>query len=161
MARTPLARGRRSQRALDAPSLLTNAGIECPLRDTETPSPNSERQHLAQKLNAVDLARIAVLLCPRRPSHIARFVMSVVVDAIERVIRRWAWPHIREEGVETATPAVAHGYAATTIVRERLHSWVMTAAAHVNPDLIFRRATHAPFLALLLHGGIIQRRYGA
>ena len=66
-------------------------------------------------LNKASGGPVSGLLLPRRPAPVPRFVVSVVVwEAINRVFRRWARPHVGEEVLE-GIPAIADGDVASAV----------------------------------------------
>lgn len=88
-------------------------------------------------------ARVVVLLDPRRPAHIARFVMAVVVDAIKRQVHRWTRADVRIEGGETLTPLLADLNTAAAVVLIFLGFGVVAPLQHVPPDGALRAQIHA------------------
>lgn len=75
------------------------------------------------------------LLCC--PSAVARFVVSVVVYTIKRMIERWTFAHIREKIIK-GIPSLANGYSSTAIVFPRTKARVATARPHSNPSAMLR-----------------------
>lgn len=68
--------------------------VVCQLRPMVPISPRAQTVH--------------ALLAPRRPSAVLGRVRSVVVDAVEGVLRGGLRSHVGKEGVEATTPAVAY-----------------------------------------------------
>jgi hypothetical protein len=79
-------------------------------------------------------APILLLFTPRRPTHVARFVMAVVVNAIQRVRWSWTWANVLVERGEAAAPPLAHRYPAPAVITIRLGVWVVTAGTSIVPN---------------------------
>lgn len=92
--------------------------------------------------------RIVRLRSACRPTHIARFVGLVVVDAIERVTGR-ARPHIAQERFEVVPPLGAHGDAAAAVVGVGDVLRIVAAALHRLPRPILTTALRLPVFSLL------------
>lgn len=82
--------------------------------------------------------QVPVLLGPRQPSTIGRFVIPEGVDPVKREPVR-AWSHVCEEGREVVTPFVAHGDATTAVKTEIGARLGVAAALHVAPRSVFSR----------------------
>ena len=68
------------------------------------------------------------------PSHVARFVIAVVVDPINRQFRRWPAAHITKELRKTGTPFRADRDPAAAVIPERPVFWIVASAQHARPD---------------------------
>lgn len=82
------------------------------------------------------------LLLPGRPAAVARLVVAVVVDALQRVTVR-ARPHVLQEGGETIAPPTADGNATPAIPAVIGMLGVRAPLAHLVPDAI-KRASGQP-----------------
>jgi len=82
---------------------------------------------------------IARLLTLCRPAAIRRFVVAVIVDAVQRVANRRLRPHVGKEGVKTASPAIAHADTTPAVVRIAARRGGVTAGQCSTPGAIFRR----------------------
>src|SRR5688500_17876080 len=89
--------------------------------------------------NALLPARVAVLFQPRRPAHVARLVVAVVIDAIERVLRRRSRSDMGEEGGEARAPFVANANSATAVVLPEGTLLVFAAIDRLVPGAVLRR----------------------
>jgi hypothetical protein len=54
------------------------------------------------------------------PSAIGRFVISVIVDPIDRMLFRWWFAHIGKKGFKTAAPSVAHLDSTASVSMEKI-----------------------------------------
>lgn len=81
------------------------------------------------------LAPIVNLLKACRPPAVARFVVSVVVDAIN-LKTRWAFSHVFQKRCERETPPLANPNAATAVVFEGFIGRVVAAANHIHPAIV-------------------------
>jgi len=104
----------------------------------------------------VELAAIrstaAHLLLGSRPTAVARFVVSFVVDAVQRQPGR-ARPHVREEVLETA-PAVADGDAPAAVTRVVPARRCAAPLQHALPRVVGSRATASGMSMTLEHPSI-------
>jgi len=88
-------------------------------------------------------ARVARLFSPRCPMAIVRFVVTVIVDAIEG--KPWApsRPHVRPEHLE-ALPPLAYANATPTVISETSYLRVLASEPHAFPNSVDgMRLTHA------------------
>lgn len=88
----------------------------------------------------VAVARLLFACCP---AAVQRCVRSVVVNAVEAVLRRWSFPHVGQKPCEVIEPFVAHGYSAPAVpFVSRLGAFIATAF-HLLPDFVLRRLAPA------------------
>ena len=83
------------------------------------------------------MALVVSLLFHRRPAHIARFVVAVIVDAVKRVFWRGLPADISEKGFVRLPPAVADRDASATVLPESRVLRVVTALLHTGPRMVF------------------------
>lgn len=81
-------------------------------------------------------AGILRLLHRGRPTAVTGFVVSIHIDAVNRMFSGWAWSHIVQKGRKTSAPLVAHGDASSAVV---LITEIETAFPDSRPDIIFTR----------------------
>lgn len=79
---------------------------------------------------------IKLLLAARGPSTIARFVVPVVINAIQRQARR-AWAKLRKELAEILAPFGGHRDSPAAVVSELFEIWVKAAILRVKPLPVF------------------------
>lgn len=84
-------------------------------------------------------AFIPLLLGSRGPSAVIRRVGAVVVDAVQRMIGRWASPHVLQERLVGRAPLVTDANTTPAITRIPLVARIVTAVPHIDPRLIFAR----------------------
>lgn len=107
--------------------------------------PFGQRGGLRADRDDVGSACVSVLLLSRGPVAIGRFVVAVVLAALDAMRRRWASSHVFEEGFELH-PTIADSNPSRAIVRKVDVVGVCAAALHAGPCAILRRlATIAPF----------------
>ncbi len=82
-------------------------------------------------------AFVVIAFVSRYPAAISRFVVAVIVGAIEH-FSRWTFSHIGEEVSKAigSTPTLADGYASTTVVSVLREIFVVASGEHVRPRLI-------------------------
>src|SRR5258708_12147525 len=85
-------------------------------------------------------APVEGLLRLRGPAAVAGFVVAVVLDAVDRVLRRRSRPHVRVERRVVVEPTIAHQDAAASVVLVALVVRIEAAFLHRTPDCIFRRS---------------------
>lgn len=91
------------------------------------------KTHLPRGL-LVDAGRaVASLRAGGGPTNIARHVVAVDIDAVERMAPRRAASHVKKE-VLKRLPAVANSDAAPAVTREALDARIATAIQHRLPD---------------------------
>lgn len=104
----------------------------------------------AVERQSAGIPSIAILNRPQRPSAITRFVVAVVINAVEAV-HGWASAHIFNERREALAPTFAHRNASGTVVRVRLIERPFAATFRMRPTRIFRRVAQS-VCALQLRG---------
>lgn len=70
------------------------------------------------------------------PSAVTRFVIAVYVNAVNRMLRGWARPHVLVEVLERLQPPIAHRDATTAIPREVFLRHSGATADHPGPRSI-------------------------
>jgi hypothetical protein len=101
-------------------------------------------------------ASVGYLLFSVSPSHVARFVISVVVNAINGESRVGSFAHISEK-ISKVIPAFADLNAARTVVSVCLAAWVVASLPHATPDVVKNRAFIFIFagVAVLVSGAFV------
>lgn len=85
-------------------------------------------------------ALIAGLGCISSPFAIPRFVVPVVINAVNRVPLRWARPHIFKESREAIPPSLTNSYASPAPIFVIVVARIGTPLPHMLPYDIFIRA---------------------
>lgn len=104
---------------------------------------------LVQRHSFSIIFEVAIFPCVRgllkwcRPATIAPFIVSIIVDAIQRMLRRWSWSHITVERLKRRRPLFGHSDSSATISWPRFVAWYETAAFGVTPCLIGWALGHA------------------
>lgn len=73
------------------------------------------------------------------PAHVTRFVIAVIVDALDRMSSCWFRPHIVREGDKRFSPLIADGDSARSVSGETVGCRQMAAIIHAAPNSIRRR----------------------
>jgi len=79
---------------------------------------------------------ICALLKRCRPAHVTWFIVAVVVDSVDRVLRTWTRPHVVKECLKRYSPTVAHCNASAAVEAIRLVRCLETTTLHAVPDRI-------------------------
>lgn len=128
--------------------------------ESETKRPFGDSEGLSVVGESVTGPPIAALNFASRPSAVRRLVVSVVVDAIERMLPRWTWPHVAKE-VLKSPPSLADRDASPPVVRERAVKGVSAAPQHLRPRVVLSgrvlRAVSAIAALAMLRGRAIAQ----
>jgi hypothetical protein len=115
--------------------------------DAGAPCPFGNMQGFAESGNEIGILSAALIIILNKfvsPSHVARFVIAVIVDAVERMLRRWSLADIGNKSSKII-PLFANMDTATTVLFKRFGRWNETAAAHVAPNDIQWMLRHSMF----------------
>ena len=94
-------------------------------------------------------ATIPSLIQAARPSAVARFVVSIYINTINRCSDKWARSNVSDECFKRRLPFFADADTATAVI---LVIWAMlgtTAHSHVHPTMIFGAKASAAGIAML------------
>lgn len=127
------------QRILCGPTPIETLGDDY-LGDGDSRRPFGDRQGLTSHTHATVIVPVSGLLMARRPPTVLRGVWAIIVDPIDRVLRRGARPHVGIEGLEGVAPAVTDRDASATVAGVGLVVGVSTPLDRSLPGSIFRRA---------------------
>ncbi len=94
-----------------------------------------------ERQNAVTTT-IARLFMRGRPAAVVRFVVTIIVDAVNAVLARWSRPHILIKHLE-GMPAVAHFNSSPTVTEILGTRSTVASPDHAMPDEVFRKRTQA------------------
>lgn len=125
------------QGALRAPALVFDAQPDGVEADARFFSPSGNRLGLAVKCQEKVATPVSVLRFACRPSAIARFVTSAVVNSVNGKASARTAAHISDE-VFKAVPALANLNSASAVVGKRPVLRVIAALKHRVPNLVFR-----------------------
>lgn len=79
---------------------------------------------------------ILVLLATCCPTDIARFVITVIVDSVNRMLIGWPSSYIAQEMLVAGSPATADGNISPAVESEAFNFWVETPSQHSSPRTI-------------------------
>lgn len=139
------------QRLANRPLVMQQAPAQGASLQADAARPLAQRVALAVVRQDAIRPLIVALLQLRRPAHVARFVVAVVIDAVERVAERWTRADIGVENFERIAPALAHADAASAV---GLIGWIIrivAALSHAAPCRVFGSgpaSTHARRLSV-------------
>ena len=105
--------------------------------NTKSPRPFLLRLRLAPERDQRVVSAVAMLLAPRRPATIPRFIVPVVVDPVDRMIRARSTAHIREERRERRTPALTDGNTSPAVTVEPIALWIQASLLQRLPGPVF------------------------
>lgn len=88
-------------------------------------------------------ALVAILGCLSGPPNISRFVVSIVVDTVKRMLTRRSRTNVGEECGKVANPLRKHRDSAAAVPWVCLVVLIAAASLYIGPSLIFRRAPHS------------------
>lgn len=135
-----MALDRLSQRILVRPPKIVNPIGNSIAVNAETAAPVRNGVSLAINRDLSDSDLVVVLLNPRRPLAVARLVVAIAVDSLNRVLGRGPSAHVGNEIGKGIEPAVANVDSSASVARVRTQAATLT---HGSPDSPFRRVYHA------------------
>src|SRR5260221_710578 len=86
----------------------------------------------------IGLTAICNLLFASRPAAVARLIVSVIVDAVQRMKARRPWSHICEKVGEAGPPLTDFDSSASVVLPVSC-ARVVAARAHINPSVVLRQ----------------------
>lgn len=95
-------------------------------------------------------SRVRHLLLACRPAHVARLVVAIVLDAIQRQVGRWTPTDVSQKRFETVTPLFAYGDATASVVAILGVVGVVAALQHRSPQNMLSASAQAMRPALIL-----------
>lgn len=113
-------------------------------------SPFSDSKRLPIVGNGMRGAAIATLLDTSSPSAVARLITAIVVNAVNRMIRRWSRSNIITERSEIVSPLIANSNATTAIVVKVAVIIVYAAFDNLRPHFVFWRTTSVVFCDFII-----------
>lgn len=145
------------QGAIYGPTALKSP-IEYFFRQSSECHPFNEKSAFALMFQMSVCAPISRLLHWRGPAAVVWRVRTVVVNAVNRVSRRWAWPHVSQK-CSKVKPLIADANAAPSIEST---CRIGASLFHAYPSLILRRtaASRMPMCQTRWHSAILPRHGG-
>jgi hypothetical protein len=111
--------------------------------DPYASSPFSQAVRFSTEGDPQRLAIVLGLLERGGPLAVAWFIVAVVIDPFNRVVRRGSWAYVSEEVQERSSPAVAHRNPASAIQVISLVGRVVASLRDSFPAGVFRRLVHS------------------
>ncbi len=127
------------QSLIDRPSEEKETIPQCALGYVSLDTPFGNSFRLSLKREPSNISLISHLIYSKCPADVARLIVAVVVDSIDRVCYRWSWPHIAEKTLKRLAPLWTHTYTSPAVICERFIVLIQTAIQHVSPCSIFNR----------------------
>lgn len=127
-------------RAFDCPAVLRHPHPQgCFIKSSKS-RPLAKMSSFSFVCNQAIGSLVSALLVLRSPSAVPRFIVAVVVDAVDRMFCGWSLPHVAYK-VLKYQPPFADRYAATAILGVVLCVWGITPLFHFAPRFISRSFT--------------------
>lgn len=104
------------------------------------PRPLRDAQSLSSAFNDSNISSIARLFGSGGPAAVSRLIVSVIVNAFNRMARGWLCSHVSQK-VSEIRPSLAHRNAAIAVV----FVLVIAPTQHIGPSCVFRSPRLAGF----------------
>lgn len=125
---------------LDRPSIQQPTS-NCTSTGIKASAPFGQAQGFSVVRNELGVPSVLVLCGAVSPSAVARLIVAVIVDAVNRVIAFGARPHIFKEAAKRLKPSVTHGNATPTVVLIVRLVRVIATIFHACPTFILRHCS--------------------
>lgn len=99
--------------------------------------PGGQRFCLAVERQQQVVPAVAILLLSGGPATIPRLIITIVVDSVNRMFRRWAWTNVGQELGKRMPPAITYRDAASSIVPVGPIGHIETSPEHAPPNIVF------------------------
>src|SRR3990167_1510710 len=99
--------------------------------DTSGPFRHGKRESVMREPDSATSV-VRLFLC-RGPTAVTRFVVAVVVDAVNGMFGRWPWSNVSEERLERIQPALAHGNPTGAVIVVILAGWLQASITDAGP----------------------------
>ena len=128
--------------------LFWRPAVQQPMGERSTLHPNrlgpfSDCARLTHERNAMTATCVVALLPVSDPADILRRVMAVIVDAIQRVLRRRPSSNVADECLNRRTPLWAHLNPARSIEMVVAVCRILATTNDIRPQHVFRRLVAA------------------
>lgn len=118
----------------------------------------SDSQHLTTKQHAICASFVIGLLTNRRPSTITRFVVAVVIDAIDRC-SAWSWSHIFQKLGEVGFPCIADRNSSAAPLLKTFTARAQATRTHRAPDDVLRQMCCVVAASAAMFGKELRRQF--
>jgi len=96
----------------------------------------------------------------RGPAAVSRFIVAVVVNAINRMTRRWTRAHVSKEFRERIAPLFANNYSLHPIAG--IYGLIsMAARNHILPSFVFNRSASSFGMSMFIKHNLFIHYKGA
>lgn len=113
----------------------------CSMSDAKLSSPFNEVQRLPVIRQESVTASVVCLLNTRGPSHIARFIVAVLVRVAVKAHSIGTFAHVVKERLKVVFPIWTNGHASLAIPLIEGTAFVKASLLHPRPNIIFPRAS--------------------
>lgn len=131
------------QRPLKGPLQFDNTLPQDAVPHAETTCPISKWKRFAVEGERITIAPVVTLFIVRGPAHIVGLIITIVVNAIQRVFRAWPVTHISQERLKRIAPLATHANTSTAVANKTFTCRCSAAVVHVDPRSMFWRASQA------------------
>lgn len=133
---------RSSEGALSAPS-CSQSLVNALKGQSEFSAPVLQALMAASVFDQHGPSLIDALFLGGGPAAILRCITEGVVEAVNRVLRRGAWPHVSVEGFKRIKPTLADGHASPAVAIKIGATGIRASFNQSSPRTVFLRLGHA------------------
>lgn len=118
--------------------------------------PFFDRFTLSSIIYSSDYRSIVALGFIRCPSNITRFVVTIVINPIYRVVRGGGFPNIVKESFKIIQPLIANFYSAATINMKAIMFRVVASRFHISPSGMLLSSSPAKAVTMLVESTVLS-----
>lgn len=113
------------------------------LASVQRSSPRADTHRSSVEGDWLRAGRVLALFFHCGPSAVCGRIVAVVVNAFDRVLGRWPWPHVGKKALEGVTPRRADLNPAAAVARIEVAAGILASRNHPLPHSVFRRLTQS------------------
>lgn len=129
--------------------------VSLPFRKVQFGMPIHNTKAYAVYFNKDVISFISGLFRWRCPAAISRFVIAIIVNAIDGMLRRRPRSHVGVEVFKTFEPSLADVDAASPVYRKFLVLWIVAFIMQSRPSRVLGRFAHAVRQSVLVVGRVL------
>lgn len=130
---------RNSKRVMNRPAVVINSHLNSLAIESSFFRPIANCHGTPVECDPSCSAAVTLLFYVCRPSHVARLVISVIVNAVKAVLWRWRIADILEKVFKRALPTTTDRYSTTTVSSVAPICGRVASGAHPTPGSILLR----------------------